>query len=80
MDESKKVKCPKCGEMIDYLRNFTPGWGVYIFDSDGEYTYSETMPDDNRDDEFNCPQCGETLFGCEESAKEFLRGGQDGAR
>lgn len=71
-------KCPKCGEELDYLLDYSKCEEVYEFSlkPDGEIQseqvdrISEDTPDD-----FECPECKEVLFTKEEDAVKFLKGG-----
>ncbi len=69
-------KCPKCGKEIDCLRNFQSGENAYDFyveDGDTHYELDEFQPDNNIND-YECPECSETLFTDEEEARKFLLG------
>jgi len=64
--------CPKCNHEINYLVNFSSGENRWEFDGD-DYAESEFFSDGQVND-FECPECKETLFTEEEKAKEFLKG------
>lgn len=68
------AKCPKCDEEIEYLNHYQREWGRWLYREGGEYTYEEAIPDDCADSEYCCPECGELLAGCEETADKILSG------
>jgi len=69
-------KCPKCGNEIDELINYSKGWEKHRFwiDSQGypQYEMDEFIPDEGN--EWECPECNEVLFTDEEEATKFLKG------
>jgi len=72
-------KCPKCGKEIDYLRDFSPVWCEYNLriGENGEEYYEfvdDSLPMDNINDEYECPECSEVLFKNHDDAVKFLRG------
>jgi len=64
------VICPKCKEEINFLLNFQSGEMRYDFD--GEHYEDETFIPDCSVNEYECPDCRETLFTDENKAREFL--------
>ena len=73
------VQCPECQKEIDHLRNFSPCWREFeLTVSDGEGRFEETenpIGMDNLGDDYDCPECGATLFHHAEDAISFLKGG-----
>ena len=74
----KKVKCYKCGEEIDFLTEYSKGWIRYdiFIGNDGQEDYEARDPihDDMPVVEYDCPECGVSLFNNNEDAIAFLRG------
>lgn len=73
------VKCPKCGEDIGYLRDFSPTWREFrlTIGENGLADYEDVGNDcsmDSKEDEYGCPKCGQILFTNEEEALNFLKG------
>lgn len=64
-------KCPKCGKEIEYLVNWVAGEKSYEFD--GETYDSDDFMDNCTVNDYECPECSETLFTDEEKAKKFLK-------
>lgn len=69
----QSAKCPECGEEIDYLMDLSPGWSRWIYRVGGDYSFDEEVPGDGEDNWY-CPNCGETLATNEEDADKILRG------
>lgn len=72
-------KCPKCGKEIDYLKDYFPVWQEYNMriNENGEEYYEfvdDSIPMDEMNDEFECPECCEILFRNHDDAVKFLRG------
>lgn len=72
-------KCPKCGLEIDHLRCFVSGWKereYRIEDGTGQLGEDDGnfIPDDGRPDDFDCPECGNTVFSDYDKAEVFLKG------
>jgi len=72
-------KCPKCGKEIDYLRDFSPVWEEYkLTINENGVVHCEFVdggiPMDDKDDEYECPECHEVLFTDVEDAIKFLKG------
>jgi len=71
-------KCPKCGEEITYLNDYSKCEEVYEFSlkPDGEIQSEQVdrISGDTPDD-FECPECKKVLFTKEEDAVIFLKGG-----
>ena len=65
-------KCPKCNKEIDHLHDYVKGWKYYQYFAKGDYDDEGFIPDDFADEEYDCPECGETLFTQEEDADKFL--------
>ena len=68
----KMAICPKCKTEINYLKEYQSGEMLYEFDGE-DYEVGEFQPDDEVND-YECPECAETLFRDEKKAKEFLKG------
>jgi transcription initiation factor IIE alpha subunit len=72
-------KCPKCGNDIDFLKNYVSGITEdfnFTVDAKGypEYEHVDSYLDDEAKNEFCCPECGATLFVDEKDAINFLLG------
>jgi len=72
----KMPKCPRCGEEIDYLRNWQSGETEYRLFSNGTYE-GEDFVEDNKVNDYECPECSEVLFTDEEKAIAFLKGKEE---
>jgi len=70
-------KCPKCGEEIDGLTNYSDSRYSVTYDPEEdrlEYEFEDHTSDEGA---FLCPECDEILFeghGAEKEAKAFLKG------
>ena len=64
--------CQKCKEEIEHLNNYVSGENLYIFDGDN-YNQEGDFIDDNKTNDFECPECSEVLFTDEEKATNFLQ-------
>jgi len=62
--------CPKCMKEISVMINFKSGEKRFIFD--GYEYHEEDFVTNGKTDDFECPECQETLFTCEKDAKNFL--------
>ena len=67
-------KCPKCGEEINYLRDFMLEEFKLTVDENG-YVHYELVDASvlNRGDEYKCPKCSAVLFRDEKEAVKFLK-------
>jgi len=68
------MKCPKCGEEIDYLTFECIEYGeLFVVKGEPEYNF---FADEGGDVAFKffCPECGELLFEDPEEAEASLRG------
>jgi len=73
LGELKMPKCPKCGEEISTLINYSKATIRYIFDGD-RYEEDKIIPSNENDANlFACPECDSILFTTEDEAKEFLQ-------
>jgi len=63
--------CPKCKAEIDYLNNYQTGESHSHFD--GEDYETEDFQADGQTNDYECPECSETLFTNEEEATKFLK-------
>lgn len=74
------MNCPKCGKDIDFLHNHdrvTTHWVFSIRDGRTTYDGGVTVKSYESDcNDYICPECLEVLFTDEESAANFLKGGQ----
>ena len=73
------AKCPKCRAEIDELINVQSGTVDYAMtiQKDGTPQYEEKdVNADGVDNDWNCPECDETLFTDEDSAIDFLKSGK----
>jgi hypothetical protein len=72
------MRCPKCGQEIDYLRNYQPGTIYYTVELDGNgrpnYIREDVFPDDSTDGSYECPECCTELASSETEAVAFLKG------
>lgn len=69
------MQCPKCGETIEYLKNYAPGTTVYNVSLVGEeLNYVKDDVISGEDGEYVCPSCGIELATDEEGALAFLKG------
>jgi predicted RNA-binding Zn-ribbon protein involved in translation (DUF1610 family) len=72
-------KCPKCGEEIEKLINCQSGIKVWEMGVDckgfADYTspFNDFFPDD-KENRWECPECGHTITNSEEEAVKFLKG------
>lgn len=70
------AKCPKCGEELKFLRNYSKAEEVFIFTVDEggkpDYEHLDVIP--GSDNDWECPECKKVLFTDEEKATEFLKG------
>jgi hypothetical protein len=76
----KPPRCPKCGSEIHHLHYCAyelTGAEFRVFDTNTEYSNWDTFGDIKGDPDYDCPECGETLFHSEEEAEKFLRGEKD---
>jgi len=64
-------RCPKCGEEISILLDWSRTWVLYYFNGE-DYECAGESHTDNAD-EFACPKCGEVLFYDGEEARKFLK-------
>jgi predicted RNA-binding Zn-ribbon protein involved in translation (DUF1610 family) len=72
-------KCPKCGKEIDHLHYYAyelQKADFYVFDENTEYSGWDSLCDVKGEPDYECPECGETLFHNEEEAKDFLKQNQ----
>ena len=72
----KLVKCPCCGEEIEWLKNRVVEIKEFIFEVDANGT---TWYDNEGDvidtyEKYLCPKCAEVVAHSEEEAKIFLQG------
>jgi len=70
-------KCPKCKAKIDHLDNWTSGEAKYEATYDGSGINYDQIGDfeiDHKTNDFECPECQETLFKDEKKATAFLKG------
>lgn len=67
------TKCPECGNEIGYLKNYVSGEKIFLFYPDGEYS-EDGYVDDEKTNDYECPECQKTLFTDEQEALDFLRG------
>ena len=65
------MKCPKCKEEIDYLNNWVSGDKRYRFD--GKDYEGEDFVENYKVNEYECPECSETLAFSEEEAIKLLK-------
>jgi DNA-directed RNA polymerase subunit RPC12/RpoP len=67
-------KCPRCGKEINEL--YLYGKQIQLFrvwfDEDLQHEWVNASSD-MESKEYDCPECGETLFTSEEEATEFLK-------
>ena len=68
-------KCPKCGEEIDHLINWVSGEKRFRFDGT-DYEFDEFV-DDSGTNDYECPECNETLTTNEDDARKILGKGED---
>ena len=54
------MKCPACGEWVDYFNYSTPATEYGTVNEDGEFDSSDT---DYGDTTITCPECGDEVFG-----------------
>jgi len=64
--------CPKCKEEIEHLNNYVSGEAKYIFDGES-YNQDGDFQNNEKVNDYECPECQEVLFTDEEKAKEFLK-------
>lgn len=74
----KPPRCPKCGEEIDHLHYYAYELNKADFWKTREYSNWDTLGDIKGDPDYDCPECGETLFHDQKDAEKFLRGEADG--
>ena len=69
-------RCKFCKKEIDRLVNFTSGLNRYDFwvDNDMPDYQFDTFIEDNKTNDYECPECQEILFNDEEEATAFLKG------
>ena len=65
------MKCPNCNKDITWLRNYTKAEKVYAFNGISYDEIDEIIMTDEPE-EFQCPQCDETLATKEDEAVKFL--------
>lgn len=61
--------CPKCSAEITYLKYYN--WSEEVCNYDGDYHDSD-FTGNNKDNEYVCPECDETLATNEHQADEIL--------
>lgn len=67
--------CPKCGEPVDHLRNYSSATIVYDVSLDGDYLqYDQDDVISGEDGDYDCPSCGIELAYNEEEALAFMKG------
>lgn len=86
--ETDKPGCPKCGALITTLRAYAREESYYVVYLDAGkydpelvslgYDYQQCVEGSTTHTDFQCPECGETLFSSEEDTQpqeviDFLR-------
>ena len=73
------MKCPKCNAEIDHLNNYQSGedHSKLYLNGDKEHIHYEDQEfqANGQVNDFECPECKETLFTDEDKAIKFLKGG-----
>lgn len=71
------MQCPKCGETVESLRNYSPSTTIYTvtLGDDGrlEYYHNDVIGGDEGGD-YECPNCGTELAHNDEDALAFMKG------
>ena len=65
------AKCPKCSSKIKFLKKYERFERLFRFYANEEEIQIEDI-DTGEDPDFDCPECGETLFTDEDEAFKFL--------
>ena len=68
--------CPKCENMIAHLDNYQSGKNHYRLYADG-YSEMQEFQENNKLNDYECPECSEVLFTDDEKAREFITGKED---
>lgn len=64
------VKCPNCEEEIEVLIHFQSGEKRYTYT--GKEYFDDFFIEDNKTNDYECPECNKVLFTDEREAKKFL--------
>ncbi len=78
-EEAKKdIKCPSCGNTIEYLFNIQSGTNCYklLVNKEGQPTYDfDNFEVDDNVNVFCCPECNYEICNTQENAISFLMSG-----
>ncbi len=72
------AKCPKCGKEIDHLNQFAQAEARFTFsigrDGNGKSHFQKHTTFEAAEEDFECPECQETLCHDEGIALSILKG------